>query len=90
MTFHDRSFVNSLRGTVTIVATLLSIVSLFMTFRLASLLVWASGVAFTFANRKDNDWNKLKIHFGILCPRKRKDLANISQNKIIQSSPVVA
>ena len=79
---HDRSLVNSLRGIVTIVATLLSTVSL----QLAGWLLWTSGMAVTFAKEKHNDWNK--FHFGILCPRQRKDLRSISQSHIVQANPV--
>ena len=80
--FHNRSILNSIRGIVTIVATLLSIVSL----QLAGWLLWAGGIAVTYGKEKHNNWNK--FHFGILCPRQRKDLASIPDTRMIHANPV--
>lgn len=79
---HDRSLINSLRGNVTVVATLLSIVSI----QLTGWLFWANKTVATFTKEKHNDWNK--FHFGVLCPKQRRDLANISHTNLVQANPV--
>ena len=78
--FHNRSFLNMLRGFTTILGLLMSLVSAYLT----GLIFWASGLATTYS-QAHNDWNK--FHFGILCPRQRRDLAKIPQGQIIRGNP---
>ena len=80
---HDRSFKNVLRGFTTVIGLLISLVSE----SLSGYVFWANGVAVL--QGKDplphNNWSK--FCFGILCPKQRRDLASISQKRIIQGNP---
>lgn len=79
--FHNRSFVNMLRGFTTILALLWSLVSK----TLAGWILWSSGLTVTHGNTPHNNWNK--FHFGILCPTQRRDLAAIPTEKRIVGNP---
>ena len=79
--FHDRSFLNILRGITTVVALPSSLISS----KLMGCISWFSGMCVTYsADTFSNiDWNK--FHFGVLCPKQRRDLATIPQEKRHQS-----
>jgi len=80
--FHDRSLANMLRGFTTIVGMLMSLVSQ----RLSGWIYWASGIAVTHGTgTPHNDWSK--FHFGILCPKQRRDLASITKECIVRGNP---
>ena len=81
--FHDRSFKNVLRAFTTVVGSLISLLSE----SLSGYVFWANGFAVSHGKdpRPHNNWSK--FGFGILCPKQRRDLASISQKRIIQGNP---
>jgi len=80
--FHDRSLANMLRGFTTIVGMLMTLVSQ----RLTGWIYWTSGIAATHGSGPPhNNWSK--FHFGILCPKQRRDLALIPSEKTIRGNP---
>lgn len=80
--FHDRSLLNILRGLTTITGFLMSLVS----DRLSGWIYWTNGIAVTHGSApRHNDWSK--FHFGILCPKQRRDLASIPKENIVQGNP---
>lgn len=83
--FHNRSFLNKLRGLTTILGMLCSVISN----KLGGLIFWSSGLAISYEKHNahaHNDWKK--FHFGILCPTQRRDLAKIPESQIIRDNPV--
>jgi len=76
--FHDSSPINALRGMTTLVAITISLFSS----KLMGLIMWCSGLGVT-DGKRHMDWNK--FHWGILCPKQRRDLAMIPQQKRYQS-----
>ena len=80
--FHDRSLANMLRGFTTIVGMLMTLVSQ----RLSGWIYWTSGIAATHGSGPShNNWSK--FHFGILCPKQRRDLASIPNENTIRGNP---
>ncbi|CAE8636876.1 unnamed protein product [Polarella glacialis] len=78
--FHNRSFLNALRGFSTVVGLLLSLVSQ----TLAGWMFWGSGLAVTYG-KVHNNW--CKFHFGVLCPQQRRDLSKITEEKRHRANP---
>eukprot|EP00553_Chaetoceros_curvisetus_P009847 CAMPEP_0204613776 /NCGR_PEP_ID=MMETSP0717-20131115/1691_1 /ASSEMBLY_ACC=CAM_ASM_000666 /TAXON_ID=230516 /ORGANISM="Chaetoceros curvisetus" /LENGTH=598 /DNA_ID=CAMNT_0051626309 /DNA_START=294 /DNA_END=2090 /DNA_ORIENTATION=- len=80
--FHNRSITNTLRGFTTIVALLMTLVSQ----RLSGWIQWTSGIAVTHGiGPPHNNWSK--FHFGVLCPKQRRDLSSIPKECIIRGNP---
>ena len=80
--FHNRSFMNSIRGISTIAAMIMYLVSE----SLSGWMMWGSGIAVSYGkDSHHNDWQK--FHFGILCPKQRQDLNSIPDNCFVQESP---
>ena len=79
--FHNRSFLNALWGITTVVSLLSSLISS----KLMGCISWFSGLFVTYSGDSFSniDWNK--FHFGVLCPKQRRDLATIPQEKRHQS-----
>ena len=78
--FHDRSFTSCLRGTSTLVAFVLALVST----KLSAAVFWCSGLFVTYG-KPHLDLNK--YHFGILCPKQRADLSKIPQENRHRGNP---
>lgn len=85
--FHDRSLLNIFRGFTTITGMLMFLLSE----RLGGWIFWTSGLAVSphgdtpSGPPRHNDWSK--FHFGVLCPKQRRDLANIPAESIIRGNP---
>ena len=54
--------------------------------RLSGWIYWTSGIAVTHGGApRHNDWST--FHFGILCPKQRRDLALIPKDNIVRGNP---